>query len=133
MYIMNSQVVSTAANLYIVYCANERGCHVGQRVTSTASDATEAMQSQPNVSQYHLFMIDCIDQFLLLCDFRFGILPYRKPIHVVVGAPIEVERIEYPSKEDIEELHARYVEELTKLYDIYNPIYGDVNIKLVID
>ena len=78
----------------------------------------------------HLFIIDGC---LLICDFRFGILPYRKPIHVVVGAPIEVERIKYPSKEDIEELHARYVEELTKLYDRYNPIYGDVNIKLVID
>ena len=80
-----------------------------------------------------LFQIICIDEFWLLCDFRFGILPYRKPIHVVVGAPIEVEWIEYPSKEDIEELHTRYVEELTKLYDRYNPIYGDVNIKLVID
>ena len=74
-----------------------------------------------------------IDEFLLSCDFRFGILPYRKPIHVVVGDPIQVERIEYPSKEDIEELHTRYVNELTKLYDRYNPIYGDVNIKLVID
>ena len=74
-----------------------------------------------------------IYEFLFTYDFRFGILPYRKPIHVVVGAPIKVQRIEYPSKEDIQELHARYVEELTKLYDRYNPIYGDVNIKLVID
>ena len=82
---------------------------------------------------HHLFIIDYIDQFSLLCDFRFGILPYRKPIHVVVGAPIQVDRIESPSKEDIEELHTRYVNELTKLYDKYNPIYGDVDIKLVID
>ena len=74
-----------------------------------------------------------IQEFSLIYDVRFGILPYRKPIHVVVGAPIQVQKTEYPSKEDIEELHARYVKELTKLYDKYNPIYGDVKIKLVID
>ena len=37
-----------------------------------------------------------------------------------------------PSNEDIESLHSRYVSELTKLYSEYNPVYGDVNVKLVI-
>ena len=82
---------------------------------------------------YFLQQLLLIYEFSMIYDVRFGILPYRKPIHVVVGAPIEVERIEYPSKKDIEELHTRYVKELTKLYDKYNPMYGDVNIKLVID
>ena len=58
-------------------------------------------------------------------------LPYRKPIHVVVGKPIEVKRIENPTVEDIENMHANYVKELQNLYDKYNPIYGDKNVKLV--
>ena len=65
--------------------------------------------------------------------FRFGLLPYRKPINVVIGAPINVKQIKNPTKEDIEDMHATYVEELKKLYEKYNPIYGDVNVRLVID
>ena len=64
---------------------------------------------------------------------RFGLLPYRKPINVVVGSPIKVERITSPTNEDIDELHAKYVESLKKLYDDYNPIYGDKDVKLVIE
>ena len=91
------------------------------------------MNGVQTILKSFLPQIFIIQEFSLIYDVRFGILPYRKPIHVVVGAPIQVQRIEYPSKEDIEELHARYVKELTKLYDKYNPIYGDVKIKLVID
>ena len=64
---------------------------------------------------------------------RFGLLPHRKPIHVVIGSPIKVDRVESPTKEEIESMHAKYVEELQKLYEKYNPIYGDKNVKLVID
>ena len=60
-------------------------------------------------------------------------LPYRKPINVVVGKPVKVNRIENPTREEIENMHATYVKELQNLYDKYNPIYGDVNVKLVID
>ena len=65
--------------------------------------------------------------------FRFGLVPYRKPIHVVVGTPIKVKKIENPTREEIESMHETYVKELQKLYDKYNPIYGDVNVKLVIE
>ena len=44
-----------------------------------------------------------------------------------------MKQIKNPTKEDIEDMHATYVEELKKLYEKYNPIYGDVNVKLVID
>ena len=64
---------------------------------------------------------------------RFGLLPHRKPIHVVIGSPIKVDRVESPTKEEIESMHAKYVEELQKLYKKYNPIYGNKNVKLVID
>ena len=64
---------------------------------------------------------------------RFGLLPYRKPINVVVGAPLRIEQIEEPTKEDIESTHEKYITEVQKLYDKYNPIYGDPDVKLVID
>ena len=60
-------------------------------------------------------------------------LPYRRPINVVVEKPVKVTRNENPTREDIEKMHATYVKELQKLYDKYNPIYGDVNVKLVIE
>ena len=70
---------------------------------------------------------------ILFYFFRFGLVPYRKPIHVVVGTPIQVTRIENPTREEIESMHETYVKELQKLYDKYNPIYGDVNVKLAIE
>jgi len=65
-------------------------------------------------------------------QYSFGILPYRKPITVVVGAPIEVEKNQNPSVDDICELHERYSNALEDLYNQYNPLYGDKQVKLVI-
>eukprot|EP00092_Neocalanus_flemingeri_P010286 GFUD01011082.1.p1 GENE.GFUD01011082.1~~GFUD01011082.1.p1 ORF type:complete len:336 (+),score=59.33 GFUD01011082.1:78-1085(+) len=62
----------------------------------------------------------------------FGILPQRKPITVVVGKPIDVEKNENPSDIEIEELHERYVKDLKSLYNEYNPQFGDTNMKLII-
>merc|ERR1712080_140169 len=63
-------------------------------------------------------------------QYSLGIVPYRIPITVVVGAPIKARKIENPSTEDIERLHAKYVRELEKLYREYNP---NPEIKLYID
>jgi len=40
----------------------------------------------------------------------FGILPIRRPLKVVVGAPLQVERIVEPSDKDISKLHKKYME-----------------------
>jgi len=63
----------------------------------------------------------------------FGILPLRKPITVVVGEPIEVEKNENPSNSDIDDLHERYISELQKLYTKYNHEFGDSTVKLIIN
>ena len=65
--------------------------------------------------------------------FRFGLLPYRKPINVVVGAPIKIKQVFNPTTEDIEITHAKYMSELQKLYNKFNPIYGDERVKLVFE
>jgi len=63
----------------------------------------------------------------------FGILPLRKPITVVVGEPIDVDKNENPSDGEIEDLHERYISELKKLYTKYNHKFGDSTVKLIIN
>ena len=65
-------------------------------------------------------------------QYTWGLIPYRKPVNVVVGAPVAVDKVEEPTDEQIEQLQLRYIEALTDLYETYNPKYGDVNVKLVI-
>jgi hypothetical protein len=57
-------------------------------------------------------------------NYRFGILPYRIPINVVVGKPIPVEKVESPTQRQINDLHTRYIEELTKLFETNKKNYG---------
>jgi 2-acylglycerol O-acyltransferase 2 len=66
-------------------------------------------------------------------QYNFGLLPNRKKITVVVGKPISVDKIEEPTRDQIESLHSKYVQELENLYNEYNPKYGDLNVTLEID
>eukprot|EP01097_Dermamoeba_algensis_P004700 TRINITY_DN3034_c0_g1_i1.p1 TRINITY_DN3034_c0_g1~~TRINITY_DN3034_c0_g1_i1.p1 ORF type:complete len:342 (-),score=81.81 TRINITY_DN3034_c0_g1_i1:200-1225(-) len=52
-------------------------------------------------------------------NYDFGLLPQRFPINTVVGKPIPVEKVENPTKEQIDELHEKYVQGLTELYNKY--------------
>ena len=65
-------------------------------------------------------------------NYNFGILPYRKPLTVVVGAPIDVEKNPDPRPEEIEALHKEYVKALVSLYNENNSEYGDIETKLII-
>ena len=65
-------------------------------------------------------------------QYTWGLMPYRRPINVVVGKPIPVEKVAEPSDEQIDQLHVKYVQELKKLYETYRPYYGQEGVKLVI-
>ena len=65
-------------------------------------------------------------------QYNFGIIPHRKPMTLVVGAPIKVDKTPEPTVEQINQLHQRYVEALVDLYDKYNPVYGDTSVVLEI-
>jgi len=71
--------------------------------------------------------------FLGIFQYNFGLMPYRKPINVVVGAPIPVQKVEKPSLEEILALRDKYVEALEKLYEEHNPKLGDPNVRLVVN
>ncbi|XP_023650591.1 2-acylglycerol O-acyltransferase 2-A [Paramormyrops kingsleyae] len=57
-------------------------------------------------------------------QYSFGLLPYRKPIHTVVGRPIQVVQNPCPSREDIDALHKTYLDELTQLFEENKANYG---------
>lgn len=53
-----------------------------------------------------------------------GLLPYRKPINTIVGAPISVEKNENPTTEDVAALWNRYSLALTNLFDQHKVEFG---------
>lgn len=54
-------------------------------------------------------------------NYDVGLMPYRRPVNVVIGRPIEVnvKAKEQPSQVDIDHYHELYVQEVEKLYDAY--------------
>ena len=50
-------------------------------------------------------------------NYDVGVLPYRKPVNIVVGRPIRVVRQKVPDPKYVEELHGRYVTELERIWE----------------
>lgn len=64
-------------------------------------------------------------------NYTFGIIPHRKPVNTVVGAPIDVPHIVSPSQEDVNLYHGKYTEALSNMFDAHKTKYGvDENISL---
>lgn len=57
-------------------------------------------------------------------QYSFGVLPYRQPIHTVIGKPIKFEKNETPTKEEIDELHTKYLTSLTELFNCHKSKYA---------
>ncbi|XP_055620643.1 2-acylglycerol O-acyltransferase 2-A-like isoform X1 [Toxorhynchites rutilus septentrionalis] len=68
-------------------------------------------------------------------QYSFGVIPRRKPINTVIGAPVEVEKIDNPSKEQIEALHVRFCAALEDLFETHKTKYVEnyENVKLVLE
>lgn len=49
-------------------------------------------------------------------NYDVGLMPYRRPLNLVVGRPIYVEQAAAPSEAYVDEVHARYMEELQRLW-----------------
>uniref|UniRef100_A0A452U205 Acyltransferase n=1 Tax=Ursus maritimus TaxID=29073 RepID=A0A452U205_URSMA len=54
----------------------------------------------------------------------FSLLPYCQPITTVVGKPIEVQKTPDPSQEEVDELHQRYMKELSDLFEAHKLKYN---------
>ncbi|KAM3181494.1 hypothetical protein ACTXT7_014263 [Hymenolepis weldensis] len=51
------------------------------------------------------------------------VIPYRRPVTVVVGRPIVCERIPNPTDEQVDKLREQYKEELVQMFNRYRPLY----------
>ncbi|ORZ23976.1 diacylglycerol acyltransferase type 2A [Absidia repens] len=61
-------------------------------------------------------------------NYDFGLVPYRKPVTIIVGRPIAVPKLEKdqaePTKEQLLEVQERYIKELIDIYDKYKDVYS---------
>ena len=50
-------------------------------------------------------------------NYDIGLMPYRRPLNIVVGRPIKVTQSVIPQEEEIDRLHEQYVQELESLWN----------------
>lgn len=82
-------------------------------------------REHPFVHQIQMFILK-VWKFTLpfmhgrgIFNYDVGLMPYRRPMDIVVGAPIKVEQSMATDQEYVDQLHDLYVEELEKLWDRY--------------
>ena len=52
-------------------------------------------------------------------NYDVGLMPYRRPLHIVVGRPVMVAQAANPKQEDIDRVHEEYVTELERLWETW--------------
>jgi len=57
-------------------------------------------------------------------QYTMGILPYRIPIHTIVGKPIPVTKVESPTQEQVNTLHQTYIQGLKELFNTHKAKYA---------
>ncbi|XP_042150127.1 2-acylglycerol O-acyltransferase 2-A-like [Ixodes scapularis] len=65
-------------------------------------------------------------------QYSYGWLPFRKPVVTVVGAPLEVAKIEDPSDEEVDALHEKYTIALSRLFEDHKDLYAAPGAQLCI-
>ncbi|KAI1170542.1 DAGAT-domain-containing protein [Nemania sp. FL0916] len=82
-------------------------------------------QEHPFMHQIQMFLLK-VWKFTLpflhgrgIFNYDVGLMPYRRPLNIVVGAPIKVRQSLSVNLEEINRLHGLYVAELQKLWDRY--------------
>ncbi|KAL8880508.1 MAG: hypothetical protein Q9198_002098 [Flavoplaca austrocitrina] len=99
--------------------------------------------SHPFVHRFQLMVKKCMGFTVPLFHARgvfnydVGLMPYRKPLNVVVGRPVKVVQVRKGEKVDesyVEELHAAYVTELERIWEEWKDVFGvdkGVELKIV--
>jgi 2-acylglycerol O-acyltransferase 2 len=57
-------------------------------------------------------------------NYDVGIMPYRRPMNIVVGRPVKIKQQAKPDLEYMEEIHAQYVKELVRIWDTWKDAFA---------
>ncbi|KAK2628164.1 hypothetical protein QTJ16_002810 [Diplocarpon rosae] len=57
-------------------------------------------------------------------NYDVGLMPYRRPLNIVVGRPIRVVQSSQPQQEDIDRVHEEYVQELEAIWHTWKDIFA---------
>ncbi|KAI9053617.1 hypothetical protein LZ554_002571 [Drepanopeziza brunnea f. sp. 'monogermtubi'] len=57
-------------------------------------------------------------------NYDVGMMPYRRPLNIVVGRPIKVLQSAQPQQEDIDRVHAEYVQELETIWHTWKDTFA---------
>jgi 2-acylglycerol O-acyltransferase 2 len=52
-------------------------------------------------------------------NYDMGLMPYRRPLNIVVGRPIRVAQNVKPEQQEIDRLHTQYVKELENIWNLW--------------
>ncbi|KAI9781384.1 MAG: diacylglycerol O-acyltransferase 1 [Geoglossum umbratile] len=65
-------------------------------------------------------------------NYDVGLMPYRRPVNIVVGRPIKVERQTVPEEGYVNSVHEEYVRELERLWEEWREDFGGGDVRLEI-
>ncbi|KAK6411882.1 diacylglycerol O-acyltransferase 1 [Oleoguttula sp. CCFEE 5521] len=57
-------------------------------------------------------------------NYDVGMMPYRRPINVVVGRPIEILQSKTPDPTYVDQIHQRYQDELLRIWDEWKDTFA---------
>lgn len=57
-------------------------------------------------------------------NYDVGMMPYRRPLNIVVGRPVRVEKMDRPSPDYVDQIHGLYVDELVRIWDEWKDIFA---------
>jgi len=52
-------------------------------------------------------------------NYDVGLMPYRRPMNIVVGRPVRVAQNPRPEQEEIDRIHEQYIQELERIWDTW--------------
>lgn len=57
-------------------------------------------------------------------NYDVGMMPYRRPLNVVVGRPVQVVQSQKPDPAYVDEVHTQYVQELQRIWDEWKDTFA---------
>lgn len=86
--------------------------------------------SHPKIHKFQLFVKKVLGFTIPLFHARgifnydVGLMPYRRPLNIVVGRPIRVMQSAQPGQEEIDRVHEEYIQELETIWHTWKDTFA---------